>query len=126
MPTIMIPLDIDPDKTSADRLGEALRALLFDPKKEGTGGYYHFDLNPDYAFVPLTTDHAWDVLGWDHLDECLKPNAWTVYLRPVYVDMALVWDGDGHLVFRITDEEGNVLRTIENTDCKKTHGWKDR
>lgn len=129
MPQIMIPLDIDSDKTSADRLGEALRNLLFDPTKEGIGGYHHFDLNPDYAFATLSTDQAWSVLDYEdeeQSEQSIIPDGWTVYLRPVYVDMVLLWDGDGHLVFRITDEEGNVLRIIENTDCKKTYRWEDR
>lgn len=41
------------------------------------------------------------------------------------INAAWSWDGDGTLAFMICRSNGEILRVIENTDCKKPHQWHD-
>ncbi len=101
-----ISLTIDTDR--ADMAGEALRELFFDQRDDEVGCYSTFKLNGDVRELPDFKEDKWTT--WHRAELRIAAG--------MLVQMAYYWDGDGDLKFTFPD--GTV---VENTDCKKDHGW---
>ena len=113
--------------TDPNLFGEMLREYAF---LEKTGAYSCFDLKPEFKKVDKSSDLGQallSALGWGlpSSTDASSPlsESEEVFLRSsLYsngsVHIAWHWDGDGHLVIV---ESG---RAAENTDCKKSGGWR--
>ena len=107
-------------------LGELLREAVFTGSDDDFGCYTTFEVVTEAQ--PLDVQTAWAILG-EHIPEqdphlADAVQGYSVQMSDFQVEFAWYWDGDGTLDFRIS-RNGTVLRHIENTDCKKSYGWRD-
>jgi hypothetical protein len=107
----------------ADMLGEVLMRYVFVGK--GRGCYSNFDLNPKFRLWAKGKDKFSDNLLGDsaiyseseYLEAIKSINSYI----DAELDLSVVWDwrsGDGHLIFQL----GSII--LENTDIKKSYGWR--
>ena len=120
-------IEVDPFTESPNSLGEFLRNRYFDQNPDGSGDdwsfgcYNTFDLREGLVKEHISKGDCWKLLGWEEDD--VTPTGYSFIERGGIVDMVYAWDGDGMIVFRISD--GLLTRTIINTDCKKNYNWRD-
>jgi hypothetical protein len=123
MTDLVVRLDIE--TCDPDILGEALRSLTFTGK--GFGCYSTFDLREDAA--PLGGEWAKQIMqyedGWWGTTRSEDFSGYSFRHEGIMVECYWMWDGDGHLMYRLSDKGHRFLRAVENTDCKKDYGWKD-
>lgn len=106
----------------ADSLGEILLKYTF--IGEGRGCYSNFDLNPKFRLWTQGKDQFSDNFLGEQMyyeeDEYLEEtNRIQSYMDPeLELGVIWYWCGDGSLIFKF----GDIL--IENTDIKKSYGWR--
>lgn len=131
-------LEIDLDTASPNRIGETLREITFVGGPHDYGCYTTFDVRSDA--VELSNK---DVLDFFY-DECINrgsnetdaidfiddmrhgsPQGYTYSLQggDIIVECYWYWDGDGTLIFAVTDTKTGEEKQYENTDCKKSNTW---
>lgn len=131
-------IEIDLTNANPNTIGELFRDQTF--VGEGFGCYSNFDVRADA--VPLNTNvlrefwiefskreaskhHvAW---GFDCLqdvdDQMDHSQGYYWQHQGLEVWCVWIWDGDGHLVFRVKDTQTAEWMMVSNTDCKKDHRW---
>lgn len=116
---------IDPRVADANTLGEYLREQTFDPT-DGYGCYESFKYREDAE--PLPADDARDFFARsEEVDQLIEYHgvAWCDEDGDLTVCCYWYWDGDGVLAFDVFDASATLLRSIKNTDCKKSNRWVD-
>jgi hypothetical protein len=107
----------------ADCLGEILLKYCF--IGEGRGCYSNFNLRPEFRLYTAGKDQfsrhlLGDCISWmtesDYEQEINSINSYI----DAELDLVIVWlyEHDGHLVFKF----GDIM--LENTDIKKSYGWR--
>jgi len=127
-------LGCDVNEINANTLGELLRENFWDQSDDTLGCYSSFNYREGVIESTIKT-YAINFFGpddledWDdyaeeasHLD---MHQAYRLIGDGIAIDCYWYWDGDGVLAFRIM-QRGRVIRTIINTDCKKTYEWRDQ
>lgn len=111
------------------QLGEQLRSLTF--PGDQLGCYETFAVRVDATAWPAQqVEQLFAELAYPYDEDCRRAGedgsgfSWQA-AGSVTVDVAWHWDGDGLLLFRLRRGE-QVLRVVENDDCKKFGRWKDR
>lgn len=112
-------------------VGERLREETF--AGEGYGCYSTFELRDDARIWTADEQRRF----WLDVDRIAREDpeelelmveagqGCTFSLEGLTVEAGWWWEGDGTLCFRITDQDGQVLRRIINTDCKKSYDWQE-
>ncbi len=116
----------------ANAIGELLRERAF--PGEGFGCYRNFEVAEDaIQWSPAERQEFFEQVGEispdDEDDEfnerefIIKASSgYSFALGNLQIEMAWYWDGDGVLFYRIW-RDGKLLRTIVNSDCKKSYRW---
>ena len=113
---------LDQALENADTLGEALLKYSF--IGEGRGCYSNFELRPSFRLFNGGKDgFSENLIGdkdlYSEEEYLAEVNKISSYLD-AEIELAVVWlwDGDGHLIFQL----GDLI--LENTDIKKSYGWR--
>ena len=107
-------------KINVNAAGESLRGYAFVGK--GLGCYENFEVTPDAK--PWSNEKITQV-AMELFDENDVPgHGFSFNIGSVAVDLFWCWDGDGTLYFKAS-EDGEVIREIINTDCKKPWDWEN-
>lgn len=126
-----LSLSMDVKRTDPNQLGEFLRSVAFVGPGYGYYGGYdadagEFDIRPDARkwSVEERAQFLKDVVLGEADPWLTETSAgYTFQQDNLLIDVFWYCDGDGDLTFRIRTQEGEVLRVINNDDCKKEHRW---
>lgn len=117
---------------NANAVGELLREQTF--VGEGLGCYYNSDVRSDAVeWSAEQREDYWTQIDWIERDDdpwndydmvVSSSHGYSFSFEGLTVEACWYWDGDGVLTFRVWEGE-RLLRSLQNTDCKKTYRWND-
>ena len=140
--TVTVTNEYDLERIVPEALGEMLRAWIFvvpEGDDWGYGCYTTFDVRPEARKCRWSNKEIFaEFWGMDN-DEWeeeyagfIEAEAYAFNWFGYQVEVAWYWDGDGMLSFRIWGPHGatathelELVRWIENNDCKKAYPWCD-